>query len=31
MVDVRRSQAFLDTGDWLMLAYGLRPESLPDA
>jgi len=28
-VEVMALQAFLETGDWLMLAEGLRPESLP--
>jgi len=29
MVEVMAVQAFLTTGDWLMLAEGMRPESLP--
>jgi hypothetical protein len=29
MVKVMALQAFLETGAWLMLAEGLRPESLP--
>ena len=29
VVEVMALQAFLETGDWLMLAEGLRPESLP--
>ena len=29
MVEVMALQAFLNTGDWLMLAEGMRPEGLP--
>ena len=29
MVEVMALQAFLGTGDWLVLAEGMRPESLP--
>src|SRR5690349_23228141 len=29
MVEVLALQAFFETGDWLMLAEGMRPESLP--
>ena len=29
MVEVMAVQAFLESGDWLMLAEGLRPETLP--
>jgi hypothetical protein len=29
MVEVMALQAFFETGDWLMLAEGMKPESLP--